>query len=232
MRDATTIGLHIKWHWYNNHMNKFSFVDRMKQETWAEHEASKDSKFANGIMSGELGSRGFIEWQRGLYPVYVKLESILKKNRKDPVLHIFDHRKLDRADRIYADLQKLGTDPILEPSPLKTLPPYIAAIEKASLVPQRLMAYHYTRYMGDMNGGQVIARAMENVCGIDKDALTCYNFSEIGDGYHYRKQYKTLLELSPWTEEEQEEFIDEARIAYARNSDFFEELYEYLTIGK
>lgn len=209
-------------------MNKFSFVDRMKQETWAEHEASKDSDFAISIMSGKLGTQGFIEWQRALYPIYVKLEGILKKNRKDPVLHIFDHRKLDRAERIYSDLQKLGEDPILNPSPLKTVVPYIAAIQKASEQPQRLMAYHYTRYMGDMNGGQVIARAMENVCGIDKNALSCYDFSEIGDAYHYRKQYKTLLELSPWTEEEREAFIDEAKIAYARNADMFDELYKYL----
>jgi len=204
----------------------------MKKETWDEHEASKDSNFAISIMSGELGKEGFIEWQRALYPIYVILEDILKKNRKDPVLHIFDHRKLDRAERIFDDLQKLGADPVKNPSPLKTVPPYIAAIEKASESPQRLMAYHYTRYMGDMNGGQVIARAMENVCGIDREALSCYDFSEIGDGYHYRKQYKTLLELSPWTEEEREAFIDEAKIAYARNADFFEELYDYLMIGK
>lgn len=214
--------------WYNQDMNKFSFVDKMKQETWKEHEASKDSDFAVSIMSGEFGPRGFIEWQRALYPIYLKLENILKKNRNNSVLHIFDHRKLDRTQRIYSDLQKLGIDPILEPSPLKTIAPYVAAIQNASSVPQRLMAYHYTRYMGDMNGGQVIARAMENICGIDKDALSCYDFSEIGDAYHYRKQYKTLLELSPWTEEEREAFIDEAKIAYARNADMFDELYTYL----
>lgn len=213
-------------------MNKFSFVDKMKKETWDEHEASKESNFAKGIMSGEFGKQGFIEWQRALYPIYVELENILKKNRKDPVLHVFDHRKLDRAERIYDDLITLGEDPLKIPSPLRTVPPYIKAIKEASKTPQRLMAYHYTRYMGDMNGGQVIARAMENVCGIDKNSLTCYDFSDIGDGYHYRKQYKTLLEFSPWTEEEREMFIDEAKIAYARNSDFFEELYDYLTIGK
>jgi hypothetical protein len=62
-------------------MNKFSFVDRMKKETWDEHEASKDSNFAKGIMSGEFGQQGFVEWQRALYPIYVTLENILKKNR-------------------------------------------------------------------------------------------------------------------------------------------------------
>lgn len=213
-------------------MKNFDFVDRMKKATWDEHEASKDSRFGIGIMSGELGLEGFIEWQRALYPIYVTLEDILKKMHNDPVIHIFDHRKLDRAEKIYSDLQSFGVDPIKDKSPLKTIAPYIKSINEASESPQRLMAYHYTRYMGDMNGGQVIAKQMHKLYGIDPDSLSCYDFSAVGDLYHYRKQYKTLLELSPWTEEERDSFIAEAKIAYARNADFFEELYEYLTIGK
>lgn len=209
-------------------MKDFSFVDKMKEETWEEHEASKDSKFAVGIMSGELGVQGFIEWQRVLYPIYVNLENIMRKNRKDSTLHIFDHRKLDRSEKIYNDLMSLGVDPNEDPSPLKSLDPYLDAIHAASAAPQRIMAYHYTRYMGDMNGGQVIARAMTKVYGIEQESLSCYDFSELGDTYHYRKQYKTLLELAPWTEEERQMFIDEAKIAYSVNSAMFEELYDYL----
>lgn len=208
-------------------MNKFPFVDRMKEETWEEHEASKDSQFATTIMSGELGKQAFIEWQRALYPVYETLENILKKIRKtDPTIHIFDHRKLDRAGRIYADLVELGVDPVLQPTTLKTIPPYLEAIERASEEAPRLMAYHYTRYMGDMNGGQVIAMQMSRVYGIDKSQMTCYDFTEVGDLYHYRKQYKTLLELVPWTKEQRESFIDEAKVAYKINEQLFNELYE------
>jgi heme oxygenase len=208
-------------------MKKFPFVDRMKEETWEDHEASKDSPFATTIMSGELGKQAFIEWQRALYPVYVLLEEILRAKRKtDATIHIFDHRKLDRADRIYDDLMLLGVDPIKEPTQLKTIPPYLEAIKKASEEAPRLMAYHYTRYMGDMNGGQVIAMRMSKVYGIDNRALSCYDFNQLGDLYHYRKQYKTLLELVPWTEEERESFIDEAKIAYKINEQLFNELYE------
>ena len=208
-------------------MNKFSFVDRMKRETWDEHEASKDSPFAQTIMSGELGKQAFVEWQKALYPVYETLEDILKKMRKtDPTIHIFDHRKLDRADSIYTDLLEFGVDPIAEPTTLKSIPPYLEAIKKASEETPRLMAYHYTRYMGDMNGGQVIAMRMNKVYGIDKSAMSCYDFSQLGDLYHYRKQYKTLLELVPWTEEQRESFIDEAKTAYKINEQLFNELYD------
>lgn len=208
-------------------MNKFPFVDRMKKETWDEHEASKDSAFATTIMSGELGKQAFIEWQRALYPVYETLESILKKMRKtDPTIHIFDHRKLDRKDKIYNDLLKMGVDPIEIPSHLNTVPEYVDSIKEASKSAPRLMAYHYTRYMGDMNGGQVIAMQMNKVYGIDMEELSCYDFSEVGDLYHYRKQYKTLLELVPWTEQDRESFIDEAKNAYAVNEKLFNELYE------
>jgi heme oxygenase len=210
-------------------MNNFSFVDKMKKETWKEHEDSKESPFAKGIMGGELGVRGFVEWQRALYPIYDLLEEILKENHNDPVLHVFDHRKLDRTKKIYNDLASLGADPIKDKTKLESIPPYLEAIKKASASPQRLMAYHYTRYLGDINGGQVIAMRMEKVYGIDKTSLSCYDFSQLGDLYHYRKQYKTLMEISPWTEEERQMFVDEAKIAYARNSDLFEELYDTLT---
>jgi heme oxygenase len=105
-------------------MNNFSFVDKMKKETWKEHEDSKESPFAKGIMGGELGVRGFVEWQRALYPIYDLLEEILKENHNDPVLHVFDHRKLDRTKKIYNDLASLGADPIKDKTKLESIHPY------------------------------------------------------------------------------------------------------------
>jgi heme oxygenase len=211
-------------------MSEMNFVDTMKKETFDEHELSKDSGFATSLMSGEWDALAFIEWQNALYPVYVALEKNLVANRKDPSLHIFDHRKLDRADRIKHDLGTYGIDPIETPSTLASVAPYVAAVEAASASPQRLMAYHYTRYMGDMIGGQVIARCMMKEYGMTPDSLTCYDFSECGDIHQYRKTYKTLLELVPWTEEERREFIEEVKVAYRVNAAMFEELY--LVISK
>lgn len=209
-------------------MSEVSFVEQMKEETFEAHELSKDSGFATTLMSGQWSYKAFVEWQRALYPIYVALEDIMKSNRKDPSLHIFDHRKLDRNQKIFNDLAYYGVNPVLDPSPLPSVKDYVAKVEDAGSRPQRIMAYHYTRYMGDMIGGQVIARTLKEKYDMPDEALTCYDFSDIGDLYHYRKTYKTLLDLVPWTEEERRAFIEETKVAYEINAVLFQELFNLL----
>lgn len=206
------------------------FIDRMKEETLEAHDESKDSGFAVTIMSGEWSPLAFVEWQRALFPVYNTLETILKKNRKDPILSIFDHRKLDRSDRILHDLATYDVDPILDPSLLPCVQDYVACVAATDGNTPRILAYHYTRYMGDMIGGQVIARSMKEKYGMSEDSLTCYDFSEIGDLHHYRKNYKILIELLPWSDQEREDFVDEIKTAYQINAVLFQELYDMLSV--
>lgn len=206
------------------------FIDRMKEETLEAHDESKDSGFAVTIMSGEWSPFAFVEWQRSLYPVYNTLETVLKKNRKDPILSIFDHRKLDRSERILHDLATYNVDPVLDPSPLPCVQDYVACVADTDGSTPRVLAYHYTRYMGDMIGGQVIARSMKEKYGMSDDSLTCYDFKELGDLHHYRKNYKILIELLPWSDEEREQFVDEIKTAYKINAVLFEQLYDMLSV--
>lgn len=206
------------------------FIDRMKEETLEAHDESKDSGFAVTIMSGEWSPLAFVEWQRALYPVYNTLETVLRKNRKDPILSIFDHRKLDRSERILHDLSTYNVDPVLDPSPLPCVQDYVACVADTDGSTPRVLAYHYTRYMGDMIGGQVIARSMKEKYGMSEDSLTCYDFSELGDLHHYRKNYKILIELLPWSDEEREQFVDEIKTAYKINAVLFEQLYDMLSV--
>ncbi len=209
-------------------MSRLGFVDRMKEETFEAHELSKDSGFATSLMGGDWSPLAFVEWQRALHPVYTSLEEIMIANRKDPSLHIFDHRKLDRRDKIFNDLATYGVDPITSPSPLPAVANYIAAVKDAGSSPNRIMAYHYTRYMGDMIGGQVIARTLMEKYNMPKESLTCYDFTGIGDLYHYRKTYKILIDLVPWSDEERLGFIEEVKTAYEVNAALFHELYAML----
>jgi heme oxygenase len=206
------------------------FIDQMKQETLEAHDESKDSGFAVTIMSGQWSPLAFVEWQRALYPVYNTLETILKKNRKDPFLSIFDHRRLDRSERIFHDLSTYNVNPILDPSPLPCVQDYVNCVANTDGSTPRILAYHYTRYMGDMIGGQVIARSMKEKYGMSDESLTCYDFSEIGDLHYYRKNYKILIELLPWSEQEREDFVGEIKTAYQINAILFQELYDMLSV--
>lgn len=206
---------------------KPEFAERVKQETWEEHEASKDQPFAVEIMAGNLDKNAYIQWILGLLPVYRSLEAGLRANRDDYSIYLFDHRKLDRTEKIESDLTFWRVDPFTTESPLPEAKIYHETVQSAvdSGSPQRILAHHYTRYMGDMIGGQVVSRQLQKMYGMPVEGLQFYDFSDIGDIYHYRKTYKSLYDLIPWDNDERDEFVAEAKKAYLANSKFFEALY-------
>lgn len=206
---------------------KSEFAERVKQETWEEHEASKDQPFAVELMAGNLDKNAYVQWIIGLLPVYRILEAGLKAHRDDYSIYLFDHRKLDRAGKIESDLRFWGVDPDEAVSPLPEAEIYKETVREAveSGVPQRMLAHHYTRYMGDMIGGQVVSRQMQKMYGMPAEGISFYDFSDIGDIYHYRKTYKSLYDLIPWDNNERDEFVEEAKRAYSANAKFFEALY-------
>ncbi len=101
---------------------------------------------------------------------------------------------------------------------------YCEAIARSAADPHRLLAHHYTRYLGHMAGGQAISRLIQRHYNIDSRSLTFYDFSALADTHHYRKQYKNLLDLLPWSPTDQAEYIAESQVAYQLNIELFDEL--------
>lgn len=206
---------------------KPEFAERVKEETWEEHEASKDQPFAVELMNGNLDENAYVQWILGLLPVYRVLERGLKANRDDYSIYLFDHRKLDRVEKIENDLTFWNVDPSTAVSPIPESTLYRETVQAAvdSGSPQRILAHHYTRYMGDMIGGQVVSRQLQKMYGMPPEGISFYDFSDIGDIYHYRKTYKSLYDLIPWDNSERDEFVAEAKRAYSANAKFFKALY-------
>jgi len=207
-----------------------AFADTVRLDTRIDHERAERSPFIVSLLAGELDKRAHVELLRSLLPVYQALEQLLLVQSEDASIQLFDDRRLDRRGRIAADLRTLGHEP--EATDLTALPAsraYVRAIREAAVSPQRLLAHHYTRYLGDMAGGRVIASRLRSEYGIDAAALTYYDFSGLDDVHAYRKQYKVNLDEAPWSEAEQAEFTEECRVAYRANSQLFAELGALVT---
>ena len=201
-----------------------AFADTVRMDTREDHEQAERSPFIVSLLSGDLDRRAHVELLQALLPVYQTLESILLAQSGEASLSVFDDRRLDRHDRIASDLRALGQDPAPEGAQLAASQSYVRVIEAASVSPQRLLAHHYTRYLGDMAGGRVIASRLRSEYAVDPAALTYYDFSSLDDIHGYRKQYKVHLDEVPWTAAEQAEFTEECRLAYRANSQLFAEL--------
>lgn len=202
-----------------------NFSSRLRAETMTAHKAAETETFIVDLMGGRLSTEAYaalLEQYSLFYPV---LESTAREFADDPVVAPFLSEHLDRSAAIEADLDALlGAD---RPAPVPT-----RAVEqinerlRAGISPERLVAHHYLRYLGDLSGGLAIARLVSRHYGIAPEALNMYTFEGIEQPKLFKDAYRDALDTTPMTAEQQDALIDEASIAYQLNREMFAELGE------
>ena len=79
------------------------------------------------------------------------------------------------------------------------------------------LAHHYTRYLGDLSGGQVIRAALERSLGVtDGAGASFFSFPDVRPGA-LKKRYRELLDEVPFDAAQREELVAEALVAYRLN---------------
>lgn len=174
------------------------------------HTAAERSPFMVALMKGELDSDAYFDYIAQLAPIYEALETW------DSDSPFFD-RRLDRFERIIADLGytdvKIVCDQTIE---------YVNHIKQLIKDKDeiRLLAHHYTRYLGDLSGGQAIGALVARNFSIPPNFLSFYEFEDIGDRVRYKETYRQNLDtLIP--KEDYQTFIDEAILAFEFNRKIF-----------
>ncbi len=88
------------------------------------------------------------------------------------------------------------------------------------------MAHHYTRYLGDLSGGQIIRDTAEKAWGFTKkgDGVRFYVFEQIPNPAAFKRSYCALLDAVPGDELERQRAVAECKRAYALNNAVFQAL--------
>jgi heme oxygenase len=85
--------------------------------------------------------------------------------------------------------------------------------------PGGFVAHHYTRYMGDLSGGQMIAKAVERSYDLqERRGTQFYVFDRIGDLSAFKNQYRANLDAGPWDDAEKQRIVEEVLLAYRLNA--------------
>ena len=87
-----------------------------------------------------------------------------------------------------------------------------------------MIAHHYVRYLGDIAGGQALARVFRSEYNLSDNALNFYDFSAIGKIPPYRAQYKASLDAMQLSDNERAQLIETAKHAFTLNEAVFQEL--------
>lgn len=205
-----------------------TFHELIKTRTNAAHQMAEEAPFISELMGGGLTAGAYLDYLRALEPVYRRMEELFRAHSNEAPFSYFDHRALDRAELITADISFLegAFNVSRDVRELPSVQAYLEILDD-EISPVRLAAHHYIRYLGDLSGGQAIASLVNRHYQIPKEALNFYNFEGIGDGVFYKKRYRDFLNLIKLSQSEREEFLNEVEILYSMNRNVFLDLGSY-----
>jgi heme oxygenase (biliverdin-producing, ferredoxin) len=146
--------------------------------------------------------------------------------QSDPVASAFISPRLTRLPAIEADLSfLLGDDWLDQIAPLPTTQRYVDRVALVGATwPGGFVAHHYTRYLGDLSGGQIIRTLMQRKFGFQTNGVGFFLFDEIAKPKVFKDTYRAQLDAVDWDDAERDRVISEVLLAYRFNTELFEEL--------
>jgi heme oxygenase len=203
------------------------FSQALRERTWTGHGESEGAGFMHDLMTGKGTRDDYIALVAQHYFVYEALESAAVTFAEDAGARPFLSDQLTRIPALEADLEfLLGDGWRGDIRPVPTTERYVARIREieAEGWAGGFVAHHYTRYLGDLSGGQAIGRLMQRHFGFETNGILFYLFDQIADPKAFKETYREQLDSADWDEAERERVIDEVLYAYRLNTELFDDL--------
>ncbi|MEU9302911.1 biliverdin-producing heme oxygenase [Streptomyces sp. NPDC048269] len=209
-------------------MDAFSTVIRVASHE--QHTEAETSTFMSDLLGGRLGVDAYTRYTEQLWFVYRALEDAADSLEDDPVAGPFIRPELMRVAEIERDLAHLlGPGWPESVAALPATEAYAARVAQcAAEWPGGYVAHHYTRYLGDLSGGQIIRDKAERTWGFARkgDGVRFYVFADISNPAAFKRTYRELLDAIAADDLEKQRIIDECKRAFEFNGAVFRELGE------
>lgn len=123
----------------------------LKELTMQQHRNAERQKFAGVLMSGEIPKKFYLIYLINQHACYHVLET--------HSLFILPHHNLKRIDKIKEDINELNDDLKIDTTSVltKSTLDYISHVKNIKSQ-EDFNAHVYVRYLGDLRGGQMIAK--------------------------------------------------------------------------
>jgi heme oxygenase len=141
----------------------------LRELTAEKHKDAERQAFVKELLGGSITEERYATFLYNLHPVYNVLEMFAIANGL--LADILEVRRAPKIQADYQELWKKSTAPKLCP----TVPKYMKYIkDELANDSDRLMAHLYVRHMGDLAGGQMIAKRVPG-------SGTMYQFDNIDE---------------------------------------------------
>ncbi|WP_214103008.1 biliverdin-producing heme oxygenase [Acrocarpospora catenulata] len=204
------------------------FSEVLRSATWNDHQSAEDDSYLKSLMAGQLNPEAYGEMVAQHYFAYLALDGASKALAGHPVAGDFVFPELYREEALVRDLTTVfgprWADRIEPSKPTRTL---VARINQVADWPGGYIAHHYTRYLGDLSGGQFIRMELQKIYGYQRGGGVDFYFFDIGSLPRFKEEYRRRLDALDLDEAEQQRIIRETKLAYQLNTEVLADLGRY-----
>jgi heme oxygenase len=209
---------------------------QIREGTKKSHTMAENTGFITCFLKGVVEKKSYVKLLSDLYHVYSAMEEEFDRHKEHPILSQIYFPELFRKESIEKDLEYyFGPEWKQSVTQTDSCKEYVSKIKEVSDVfPELLIAHHYTRYIGDLSGGQVLKKIAQTALKVDDSGMNFYIFKDIPDEKEFKDNYRKTLDSLPFTEGTINSIIAEANNAFRLNMKVFKEVEGNLisAIGK
>ena len=208
-------------------MTVSDFALQLKTETKKSHTAAENTKFIGSFLRGVVSEESYKQLVANFYFIYRAMEEEVDKLSEHPIVGKVHSKLLNRTEPLSRDLRYYyGPNWRALIAPSEACQRYVNRIrEVAEDDAELLVGHHYTRYLGDLSGGQILKGIAEKAMDLKEgEGLHFYEFEGIADKKGFKTSYRTALDTLPINQSQANAIINEANYAFRLNMYMFDEL--------
>lgn len=209
--------------------------EQIKAATKDNHVRAENTQLMLSYQKGEITLVQYKVLLCSLYEIYRALEDEMDRNASHPaVAPIYFPQELSRVESLESDLEHFfGSEwrkRVIVPAATQRYGQRLRQIGREN--PELLVAHAYTRYLGDLSGGQVLAKITQKSLGLSsKEGLSFFYFPGVNSPNRFKQLYRSRMNSIELTEKEKVAVLEEAVQAFELNIRVFDDLQKMLSVA-
>jgi heme oxygenase (biliverdin-producing, ferredoxin) len=204
-----------------------NLATKLREGTKKSHTMAENTGFVACFLKGTVEKNSYRKLVSNLYYVYTAMEEEMEKHKSHPILSQIYFPELNRKEALEKDLvYYYGSNWRDQISCSPAAQAYVDQLRQVSATaPELLVAHSYTRYLGDLSGGQILKGiAVRGMNLVDGEGTHFYEFPTISDEKAFKQTYKDAMDNLPVDEAGCDRIVEEANDAFGLNMVMFKEL--------
>ncbi|MBG0743572.1 heme oxygenase (biliverdin-producing) [Cylindrospermopsis raciborskii LB2897] len=204
-----------------------NLASQLRVGTKKAHTMAENVGFVKCFLKGVVEKNSYRKLVANFYFIYSAMEEEMEKHKTHPVVGKIYFPELNRKRSLEEDLayyygynwrEQIQLSPAGES--------YVKRIREISATaPELLVAHSYTRYLGDLSGGQILKNIAVTAMNLSAgEGTSFYEFADISDEKSFKTKYRQNLDAMPIDNETGDRIVEEANAAFSVNMKMFQEL--------